>query len=159
MMKGRFEISDKYGVNNLLAVLNDPNTRTQWDTALDESKLIKRYSTNVLTKAYVVKIPMVFMNNRDFVEKQIIFKYGNVFYVYGSSINDKFCPLRSGVTRGNAMLVASKITHVGNKIVVETVSQIDFKFSLPNSVLGGKMADGLNGYRTELIAKLEKMKN
>ena len=131
--------------------------RDEWDSNMSECEVLKEYNDNVLLKRYIMIIPIPFMQNREFVEKQVIFSSYDSVYVYSTSVNDTLEPLRSGVTRAKSIICGSRISKVGNSIVINIVSQLDMKMCIPSVLLGGKMADGMIKFKQDFIKKLDSM--
>lgn len=156
-MKSTMFFDESLSFRNIIRLLSDIGTKSEWFSTIGESKLIKRYSRNVATYYYVIKMPFVLMQDREFVEKQVIFRHGDSVYIYASSIKDTFWPKRSNLTRGFSTIVGTKITKVDGKIISHAVSQMDLKLSMPTSLVGGKMADSVVVFRKELLARLAKM--
>ena len=106
---------------------------------------------------YVVKAPVFMMQDRDFVEKRIIYSYGNndTVYMYSTSIDDSYYPAANGRTRGNTLIAETMIKKEGRKIIVRNYSQVDFKIDLPTFVIGGKIANGVKEFQQALINKLK----
>ena len=159
ILKAKLKIEGGNKIGTLVEILCDCSTRQEWDSTIHESKLIKRYSKNLVTRLFVVKIPVLLMQNREFVEKMIVFRWKDAMYLYATSIDDSFSPIRSDMTRGKTLLWGTKITREGDSIIVQTVAQIDFKFYFSLASVSTKLATGLEKFRTELIAKLAKNKS
>eukprot|EP01022_Parablepharisma_sp_SALTPOND_P008321 TRINITY_DN135646_c0_g1_i1.p4 TRINITY_DN135646_c0_g1~~TRINITY_DN135646_c0_g1_i1.p4 ORF type:complete len:267 (+),score=19.06 TRINITY_DN135646_c0_g1_i1:1984-2784(+) len=157
IMKGDIRLSAKYGINNVVNTLAEPEGREKWDSSLIESHILKIYNKWLLLKRYIVKIPMIFMQNREFIEKQVVFRSREKVYMYSTSVDDSFEPIKPDLTRSRTFISANRVTKVEDRIKVESISQMDLKLPLPVALVSGKMAEGLEKYRVDLIKKLDTM--
>lgn len=143
----------------MIEVLRDVDTRTQWDSNILESKLIRKYSDCFITFRNAAPMPII--QNRDFAEKMLIFQYDDAYYIYYSSIPDKVCPKRSGFTRGYTMYAVNKIKRQGNKIVVRTSTQKDPQVSATRfmtlGMIGGKSAENVTNFRLKLMKRIRSL--
>lgn len=75
-------------IDTLISYINDREKRLKWDKSLKEYKVIEGNRS----KAYVLhswlRSPMVFVSERDFVEKKVDFFHNEQFYSFYSSLND-----------------------------------------------------------------------
>ena len=155
MIKGDIILDAKYKLSKVVETMCDTESRKEWDSTVNCCKLLKKYSPNVMTYYYIVNIPVFMMQNREFVEKRVVFRWKDAVYTYTTSIDDSFYPLSSSLTRGKTIFSGTKVVREGGKIVVRIVTQTDFKVSMPTFIMGGKIADGLSQFRKELIARLD----
>ncbi len=146
----------RYGMPDIVDSVSRPEGRAQWDPALEDSQLIKEYSKNLVVFRYVVKIPVFMMNNREFVEKKLIFRLDDCVYTYSTSVDDSFYPQTSGgLTRGSTIFSGSRIKREGQNIVIRSATQIDFKVPVPTFFIGGKIADGTAEFRKAIMRRLD----
>jgi len=155
-IKADVDLGSRYMINDIINLLLKVEDRPTWDPTAKEYFMDKRYDDCLLLKRYEIIIPMPFMQNREFVEKQITFRSNGRFYVYSSSVDDSLEPLKPKLMRAKTFLCASRFTQEGDTIKVTMVSQMDMKLFLPSFLLGGKMADELEQFKDCLIKKLEK---
>lgn len=122
-MKSTMVFDSNLDFRNIIRLLSDIGTKSQWFSTISESKLIKRYSRNVAIYYYIIKMPFILMQDREFVEKQVIFRYEDSVYIYASSIKDSFWPKRSHLTRGLSTFIGTKIKKENGKIISQAVSR------------------------------------
>ena len=155
LVKAILTLDGKYNLLDVVEAQCDVETRTNWDPTLRVSKIVKKYNKNLLTYYYEIYIPVPFMNNREFVEKRLVFRWKDMVYIYNSSIDDSLYPHSGDLTRGTTVFSGSRIRRKGPNIVIETATQMDFKVSLPTFFIGGKIADGTLEFLKQLVIKLD----
>ena len=125
--------------------MNDPSTRKKWDKGLNEYKKIKGDNKMYLVYSLTTK-PMLFVSERDIIEKRYDFYIGDVYYDFSSSVNDEFYPCdNSSYVRAVNIFCGYKMYEQDNSFVFESLSQSDVKMSIPNSVYKTTMP---NKYKT-----------
>ena len=137
-------------------MLQDIENRSKWDRSVLEGTVLHRYSNYFITFRTVVHVPII--ENRDFVEKMIVYKFQDDYYIYYSSIPDTYCPKRKGYTRGYTMYALNKITRLNDKILVRTCTQKDPQASMSGfmtlGMIGGKSADNITNFRIVLMKRI-----
>lgn len=159
IMKVNFDLGNKYTIKDVIDVLVNVEGRATWDKAAKEYSIDKRYNDCLILKRYEIIIPMPFMQNREFVEKQIAFRSNNQFYAYSSSVNDSLESLKPTLTRAKTTICGSKITQEGDSIKIVMISQMDMKLFIPSFLLAGKMADEMEQFKENLIKEIERVKS
>eukprot|EP00826_Nyctotherus_ovalis_P049612 TRINITY_DN6011_c0_g1_i13.p1 TRINITY_DN6011_c0_g1~~TRINITY_DN6011_c0_g1_i13.p1 ORF type:complete len:291 (-),score=83.65 TRINITY_DN6011_c0_g1_i13:50-922(-) len=127
VVKSVYTLDDDISVDKMVEVLRDVDSRTKWDNGQRETKSIRKFSDCFITFRNVAPMPII--QNRDFVEKMIIFQHNGAYYIYYSSIPDKFCPKRSGYTRGYTMYAVNRIKREGNKTIVRTSTHVPVSYT------------------------------
>lgn len=102
-----------------------------------------------------MKIPVIFVQDREFIEKKVVFRRGNAVYIYGTSVKESLYPVASDITRGVSLMTCSRISKMNDMLIYETATQMDFKLNAPMFILGRGIAKKMEQFRRELIAKLE----
>ena len=157
-VKAIMTIDGRYKISSVIDILCDIDNRCQWDTSVNVSKIIKKYNKNVLTYYYILNIPVFMMQDREFVEKRVIFGWDDGIYIYNTSIDDSFYPHSGSFTRGTTVFSGSHVKREGKNIVITTASQMDFKASVPTFLIGGKIAAGSSTFSKQLIKRLNALK-
>ena len=144
-----------------MEVLRDVDNRTKWDNNLREAKVIREFSDCFIIFRNVAPMPII--QDRDFVEKMLIFQHNGAYYIYYSSIPDKFFPPQSGYTRGYTMYAVNRIKKEGNKIIVRTSTQKDPQASMSGfmslGMVGGKSAENITNFRLRLMKQVRRVTN
>ena len=139
------EFIDGIDIKLLDFYMNDPATRKKWDKGLNEYKKVKGDNKMYLVYSLTTK-PMMFVSERDIIEKRYDFYIGDVYYDFSSSVNDEFYPSdNSSYVRATNIFCGYKMYEQGNSFVFESLSQSDVKMSIPTSVYKTTMP---NKYKT-----------
>ena len=77
--------------------MNDPETRLKFDNTIRAYKIIERVNTEVYLLHYICKSPMIFVSERDVVDKRYDFYEGEVYYDFSSSTKDDLIPLDENI--------------------------------------------------------------
>ena len=157
-VKAIMTVDGRYKISNVVDTLCDIDNRCQWDTSVNVSKVIKKYNRNLLTYYYILKIPVPFMSDREFLEKRVVFCWEEGVYIYNTSVADSFYPSSDDLIRGSTVFSGSHVKREGKNIVIRTVSQMDFKVSMPTFFIGGKIADGSATFSKQLANRLSDLK-
>eukprot|EP00826_Nyctotherus_ovalis_P005332 TRINITY_DN11202_c0_g1_i15.p2 TRINITY_DN11202_c0_g1~~TRINITY_DN11202_c0_g1_i15.p2 ORF type:complete len:171 (+),score=19.70 TRINITY_DN11202_c0_g1_i15:648-1160(+) len=140
----------------VVEVLNDIERRPEWEKQFLEAEVLRRHSEAFFTYRILFLTPWI--ENRDFVEKVVIFQVDDAYYMYSSSIPDSYCPARPKCTRGYNVFSVTRIQRVGNKIVVANANQRDIRAGFTGFVtlgmIGGKTADSITDHRNGLIKRI-----
>eukprot|EP00826_Nyctotherus_ovalis_P011539 TRINITY_DN12999_c0_g1_i5.p1 TRINITY_DN12999_c0_g1~~TRINITY_DN12999_c0_g1_i5.p1 ORF type:complete len:195 (-),score=40.73 TRINITY_DN12999_c0_g1_i5:141-725(-) len=159
IVKANIDLGSKFTIKEILNVMGDIENRTGWDKASKEYFLDRRYSDCLLRKRYEIIVPMPFMQNREFVEKQMTFRANGKMYIYSSSVDDSLEPLKPTLTRGRTLICGSRISHVDGSVKITMVSQMDMKLLIPPVLLGGKMVSEIEIFKDNLIKEMERRMN
>ena len=94
---------------------------------------------------------MFLVSERDIVEKRYDFYYNGSYYNYESSVNDKFLPPEEGVTRIFDIISLQEIHDEGDNFVFRTITQMDAKVSLPQSLINTTLSGKLKNFYEGII--------
>ncbi len=158
-MKARATLDGKLGLRRVVELFIDSETRHHWDDTLQLSRIIKRYSKNLLTRYYVISVAILLMQHRDFAEKLVVFKSKDTVYIYTSSIDNALLPVRDDMTRGRNVASCTRISRAGDNILLETMGQMDLLFPFPSFMVNPKLASGFENLRNEIVTALSKKNN
>eukprot|EP00826_Nyctotherus_ovalis_P010702 TRINITY_DN1280_c0_g1_i14.p1 TRINITY_DN1280_c0_g1~~TRINITY_DN1280_c0_g1_i14.p1 ORF type:complete len:159 (+),score=25.46 TRINITY_DN1280_c0_g1_i14:250-726(+) len=156
-----YTLDGRFPLDLVIEVLSDVNNRTKWEKQILEAELLRKYNESFFTSRMLIHTPWI--ENRDFAEKVLTFQVDDSYYIYSSSIPDKFCPKRSGCTRGYNIFSVTRMQKVGNKIKVVNASQKDVQASFTGFItlgmMGEKTADSITEYYKGLVKRLRSMMN
>ena len=128
--------------------------RTSWDQQLKSYKVIEGNEEGQEIKCILhnwLKSPMFLVSERDIVEKRYDFYYNGSYYNYESSVNDKFLPPEEGVTRIFDIISLQEIHDEGDNFVFRTITQMDAKVSLPQSLINTTLSGKLKNFYEGII--------
>ena len=121
--------------------------RNEWDPQIKEYKLIEGEEKNGLL--YIKnKSPMIFVSERDIVEKKFDFMYNGSYYLFESSVNDEFYPIEKNVVRTVDIVFATQICEDENNFYFKNLTQMDAKVSLPQTLLNTALPNNITNYFT-----------
>ena len=128
------EFTEGVDIKLLDFYMNDPATRKKWDKGLNEYKKIKGDNKMYLVYSLTTK-PMMFVSERDIIEKRYDFYIGDVYYDFSSSVSDDFYPPNnSSYVRATNIFCGYKMYERDDSFVFESLSQSDVKMSVPLAV-------------------------
>ena len=81
------EFKEGTTIKDIDFAMNDPQMRLKWDTSLKDYKIIEGNKENYILH-YVMKSPMIFVSERDVIDKRLDFYSDEIYYDFSSSIND-----------------------------------------------------------------------
>jgi hypothetical protein len=121
------KILDKY--------MNDPEKRLKWDKTIREYKIKERINNEVYLLHYICKSPMIFVSERDVVDKRYDFYVNGIYYDFSSSVKDDLIPNEEDVVRITDHCSVCKIYEEDNNFNIISITQVDTKYKLPNAML------------------------
>ena len=74
--------------------LNDETLRIKWDSTIRYYKIIERQSDEVYIYHYICKSPMIFVSERDIVDKRIDYYIDGTYYNFSSSVKNDIAKMR-----------------------------------------------------------------
>jgi hypothetical protein len=81
------ELKSGINIKDIDSIMNEPEKRMKWDKSLKEYKIIEGNKENYILH-YVMKSPMIFVSERDVIDKRLDFYNDDVYYDFSSSVND-----------------------------------------------------------------------
>lgn len=121
------KIIDKY--------MNDPEKRLKWDNSIREYKIFERQNNEVYLLYYICKSPMLFVSERDIVDKRYDFYVNDIYYDFSSSVKDEFVAIDEDIVRMTDHCSVCKMFEENNNFNIISITQVDSKYSLPNAML------------------------
>ena len=115
--------------------MNDPEKRLKWDKSIREYKIIERQNNEVYLLHYICKSPMIFVSERDIVDKRYDFYVNDIYYDFSSSANDDFVPIDEDIVRMTDHCSVCKIYEENNNFNIISITQVDSKYKLPKAML------------------------
>ena len=115
--------------------MNNPEKRLSWDTTLTEYKILEKEKNDVYIVHYICKSPLPFMSEREIIDKRYDFYENDIYYDFSSSVKDDFIPLDEDVVRITDLCSMYKIYEEGDFFNIVSITQMDTKYNLPNSLL------------------------
>ena len=115
--------------------MNSPQKRLVWDTSIKDYKIIERVNDEVYLLYTLYKSPIVFVSERDVIEKRYDFFENDIFYDFCSSVKDDYFPIKEGIVRMFDYCSMYKMYEDENNINFIAVNQMDTKYKIPNAML------------------------
>ena len=115
--------------------MNNPEKRLKWDKSIREYKIIERENKEVYLLHYICKSPMIFVSERDVVDKRYDFYVDNIYYDFSSSVKDDYIPIEEGVMRITDHCSLCKMFENNDEFNIISITQVDTKFSLPPAMM------------------------
>ena len=131
--------------------MNNPEKRLSWDTSLTDYKIIEREKEDVYILHLISKSPLPFMSQREVVEKRYDFYENDIYYDFSSSVKDDFIPLDEDAVRITDHCSMYKIYDEGDYFSIVSITQMDTKYNLPNSLLSYQLPISYKKWYDSLI--------
>ena len=139
--------------------MNNEAHRLKWDTSLKEYKILSKHNTFYIIYTRMCK-PMAFVSERDLLEKKTEFYHEGAFYSFCSSfINNTIKSDVDNVQRIVNYFSGFKISEDTNNFYFSSLNQIDYKMSLPQSILNVALPTSLIKWYTSLNKYLHSIYN
>ena len=115
--------------------MNEPEKRLKWDKSIRYYKIVERHNDEVYLLHYICKSPMIFVSERDIVDKRYDFYVDGIYYDFSSSSNNDIIPIENDVVRVDDYCSVCKIFEENDCFTVIALTQVDTKFNVPPSLL------------------------
>jgi len=115
--------------------MNDPEKRLKWDKTIRHYKIIERQNDEIYLLHYIIKSPMLFVSERDIVDKRFDFYQNDIYYDFSSSVKDDLIPIEEGVMRITDHCSVCKIYEENDFFNIISITQVDSKFNVPPAML------------------------
>ena len=134
--------------------MNDPEKRLSFDNTIRSYKIIERINKEVYLLHYICKSPMLFVSERDVVDKRFDFYEGNIYYDFSSSTNDDLVPLEESIVRITDHCSVCKMYEEKDEFNIISVTQVDTKFNLPPAVMNSQLPTRYKEWYDALVNKI-----
>jgi hypothetical protein len=139
--------------------MNEPEKRLKWDNSIREYKIVERVNSEVYLLHYICKSPMLFVSERDVVEKRYDFYEGGTYYDFSSSVKDDLIPLEDDVMRITDHCSACKIYEEDDCFNIISITQVDTKYKLPNALMSVQLPVKYKEWYDSLINAINEENN
>ena len=136
--------------------MNDPEKRLKFDNTIRAYKIIERVNTEVYLLHYICKSPMIFVSERDVVDKRYDFYEGDVYYDFSSSTKDDLIPLDENIVRITDHCSVCKIFEDNDGFNIISITQVDTKFNLPPTVMNTQLPTRYKEWYDALVNEINK---
>ena len=139
--------------------MNDPEKRLKFDNSIRAYKIIERINKEVYLLHYICKSPMIFVSERDVVDKRYDFYEGDVYYDFSSSTKDDLIPLDENIVRITDHCSVCKIFEDNDGFNIISITQVDTKFNLPPTVMNSQLPTRYKEWYDALVNEINKEEN
>ena len=115
--------------------MNEPEKRLKWDNSIRAYNIVERYNSEVYLLHYIVKSPMLFVSERDCVDKRYDFYVNDIYYDFSSSVKDDLIPFEESVMRITDHCSMFKMYEDNDSFNIVSITQVDSKFQIPSAML------------------------
>ena len=117
--------------------MNVPEKRLSWDSAIRDYKIIERdkEKEDIYVAHYICKSPIMFVSERDVVDKRYDFYENDIYYDFSSSVKDDYIPLEENIVRMTDHCSMYKMYEEKDEFNFVSITQMDTKYKLPNAML------------------------
>lgn len=115
--------------------MNIPEKRLKWDKSIRYYNIVERHNNEVYLLHYIIKSPMLFVSERDVVDKRYDFYVDGIYYDFSSSVKDDLIPIEEDVMRITDHCSVCKIFEENDCFNIISITQVDTKFNVPSAML------------------------
>ena len=115
--------------------MNIPEKRLKWDKSIRHYKIVEKNNDEVYLLHYIIKSPMLFVSERDIVDKRYDFYVNGIYYDFSSSVKDDLIPIEEDVMRITDHCSVCKIYEENDSFKIISITQVDSKFNVPPAML------------------------
>ncbi len=155
--KSEFKIKN-VNIKLLDEYMNIPEKRLSWDDSIRHYEIIEKAKSNdneeVYLLHYICKSPMLFVSERDVVDKRFDFYEGNIYYDFSSSTNDDLIPLEESTVRITDHCSVCKMYEENDEFNIISITQVDTKFNLPPAVMNSQLPTRYKEWYYALVNKI-----
>ena len=133
--------------------MNIPKKRLSWDTAIKDYKIIEKdkEKEEIYVLHCICKSPIMFVSERDVVDKRYDFYENDIYYDFSSSVKDDFIPLEENIVRMTDHCSLYKMYEEKDDFIFISITQVDTKFNLPNAMLSYQLPINYKKWYDSLI--------
>ena len=115
--------------------MNIPEKRLKWDKSIRYYKIVERHNDEVYLLHYICKSPMLFVSERDVVDKRYDFYVNGIYYDFSSSTKNDLVPVDEDLVRIDDHCSVCKIYEENDCFNIISITQVDTKFNVPPAML------------------------
>ena len=146
-------------VNMIDEYMNVPEKRLGFDKTIRVYKIIERINKEVYLLHYINRSPMLFVSERDIVDKRFDFYEGNIYYDFSSSTKDDLVPVDDDIVRITDHCSACKIYEDKDGFNIISITQVDTKSSFPPAVINSQLPTRYKSWYDALVNEINKDAN
>ena len=115
--------------------MNNPKKRISWDTSMRDFKIIEKETEDIYLLHFIYKSPIMFMSEREVVEKRYDFYENDIYYDFSSSVKEDYIPIDENIVRITDYCSLFKMYEENDNFYFVSITQLDTKYKLPNVML------------------------
>ena len=115
--------------------MNIPEKRLNFDKSIKSYNIVEKHNEEVYLLHYVIKSPMIFVSDRDIVDKRYDFYEKDIYYDFSSSVNDDLVPTEEDIVRLTDHCSVCKMYEEEDGFNIISITQVDSKYNFPSSML------------------------
>ena len=143
-------------VNMIDEYMNVPEKRLGFDKTIRVYKIIERINKEVYLLHYINRSPMLFVSERDIVDKRFDFYEGNIYYDFSSSTKDDLIPLDNNIVRITDHCSVCKMYEDNDGFNIISVTQMDTKSSIPPAMMNTMLPSRYKEWYDALVNAINK---
>ena len=134
--KTKFKKNDT-NVKLIEQYMDIPAKRLSWDSSIKEYKIIEKNKNKeeIYLLYTIYKSPIIFVSERDVIEKRYDFFENGIYYDFASSVKDDYAPINENIVRITNHCSMYKMYEEGENINFISITQIDTKYKLPKAMM------------------------
>ena len=157
MIKMYYEIPKSKFINKDVNIrlidqyMNIPKKRLLWDSSIKDYKIIEKDKEETYLLHYICKSPIIFVSERDVVDKRFDFYENDIYYDFSSSVKDDYIPLEENIVRITDHCSLYKMYEEKDSFHFISITQVDTKYNLPNAMLSFQLPINYKKWYDSLI--------
>ena len=136
--------------------MNIPEKRLKWDKSIREYKIVEKQNNEVYLLHYICKSPMLFVSERDIVDKRYDFYINGIYYDFSSSVKNDLIPIEEDVMRITDHCSVCKIYEENDYFNIISITQVDTKFNVPPAMLSVQLPIKYKDWYDSMINEINK---
>ena len=134
--------------------MNIPEKRLKWDKSIKDYKIVERHNEEVYILYYLCKSPMLFVSERDVVDKRYDFYVNDIYYDFSSSTKNDIYPVEDDIVRITDHCSVCKIFEENDYFNIISITQVDTKFNVPPAMLSVQLPIKYKDWYDSLVNKI-----
>jgi hypothetical protein len=137
--------------------MNNPKKRISWDTSMRDFKIIEKETEDIYLLHFIYKSPIMFMSEREVVEKRYDFYENDIYYDFSSSVKEDYIPIDENIVRITDYCSLFKMYEENDNFYFVSITQLDTKYKLPNVMLSYQLPINYKKWYDSLVNAINEL--
>ena len=137
--------------------MNNPKKRISWDISMRDFKIIEKETEDIYLLHFIYKSPIMFMSEREVVEKRYDFYENDIYYDFSSSVKEDYIPIAENIVRIPDYCSLFKMYEENDNFYFVSITQLDTKYKLPNVMLSYQLPINYKKWYDSLVNAINEL--